>query len=182
VWRGRPLTNEHHLPIGKPLRLDAEDLARLEDQKRRLPRGRGIAIFDRISPVLTRLLLGRKICPEANHFHVTPSGQDMICSLYMTFFYGKYPETPMREIWKNATHLAFQRDIHRRFLPMCAAACGNEAEYYIGNPRQLAGKLLSRIVPSPFRQRPNGTLERQYRALIPHRLARREDRARVVGP
>jgi hypothetical protein len=71
----------------------------------------------------------------------------------MTFFFGKYPEESTRDIWLNSTHLDFQRDVHRQFLPMCDAVCGSSS-YYVGNPRQFARYLIARSVSSPFRRAP----------------------------
>ena len=154
VWNGRQLANRHHLPIGKSLKLEGEKLRVFQEQVERIHGRQETNVAARLLARLARPLVHRSICPETNSFHVDPFGRVKLCSVYMNYAFGKYPESSVREIWYSRTHRDFHIELDENgFLPLCNTVCGPVESYYVGAPRQLARNLLLRWVPSPFRQR-----------------------------
>ncbi|MCB9462947.1 MAG: radical SAM protein [Candidatus Eisenbacteria bacterium] len=117
VWRGKQLADRHHLPIGKSLQLNAAQHEELERQAECI---RASQDTSRLTRVLVGLIgrlgrlaspiLNREHCPETNAFHVDPFGRIKLCSVYMNYAYGTYPESSVRKIWFSRMHRDFHRD------------------------------------------------------------------------
>jgi len=157
VWDGKQLADRHHLPIGSSLRLEGERLRIFEEQVARIHGKQETNIAARLLARVVQPLLQRDICPETNSFHVDPFGRVKLCSVYMNYAFGKYPESSVKKIWYSRKHRDFHLDLDENgFLPLCRSICAPVASYYVGAPRQLARNLLLRLVPSPFRTRNRG--------------------------
>lgn len=154
VWNGRQLADRHHLPIGKSLRLEGEALRVFREQVAQIHGTQETSRLARLVARFAKPMLHREICPETNSFHVDPFGRVKLCSVYMNYAFGKYPESSVRKIWYSRTHRDFHTDLTETgFLPLCKSVCGQVESYYEGTPRQLARNLILRLVPSPFRDR-----------------------------
>lgn len=65
---------------------------------------------------LTRLFFNTTKCPESYSIHVDPAGHVTFCSFYTNYGYGKYPETPVKDIWFSRKHAEFMQKINTGVL------------------------------------------------------------------
>jgi MoaA/NifB/PqqE/SkfB family radical SAM enzyme len=151
VWNEKQLLDGHYIPIGKTLQLSAKQRAVLDSHVRQISGQQESDVPRPLLNWLARLCVKRTQCPDSNTLHINRAGYVKLCSVYTNYSYGKYPETPVKQIWFSRKHADFMHKINAGgSLPLCDEICGQTTRYYVGNPRQLARNLLLRAVPSPF--------------------------------
>lgn len=181
VWKGRPLADRHHLPIGDSLQLGPEEARVFAEQVQAIAGRNETSTMTRLLARLVRPVLRREFCPETNSFHVDPFGRVKFCSVYMNYAFGKFPESSVKEIWYSRNHRDFHRDLATHgFLPLCRTVCGSVDRYYVGTPRQLLRNVLLRLVPSPLRATTGRTQE--FRTAPPDVVLDREPLAHGTHP
>jgi MoaA/NifB/PqqE/SkfB family radical SAM enzyme len=154
IWNEKQLLDDHYVPIGKSLQLSDEQRAVFDAHVRQISGEQESEVPRPLLNWLNRLCARRTRCPESNTLHINRAGYAKICSVYTNYSYGKYPETPVKQIWFSRKHADFMREINvGGSLPVCDEICGRTTRYYVGNPRQLARNLLLRAIPSPLASR-----------------------------
>jgi len=151
IWNEKQLLDDHYIPIGKSLQLSNEQRAVFESHVRQISNKQESEVSREILNLLARLFLNKPKCPESNSIHIDQAGHVTFCSFYMNYSYGKYPETPVKHIWFSRRHAEFMQKINTGgSLSFCNEICGRIERYCVGNPKQLARNLLSRMIRSPL--------------------------------
>ena len=151
VWNEKQLLDDHYIPIGKSLQLSDEQRAVFDSQVREISGKQESGVPRPLLDWLARLCAKRTQCPDSNTLHINRAGYVKVCSVYTNYSYGKYPETPVKQIWFSRKHADFMQRLNvGDSPPACDEICGQTARYFVGNPRQLARNLLLRAIPSPF--------------------------------
>ena len=151
VWEGKPVASEHFIPLEESLKLKGRAREDFDRQAMREARGGYPAFLRNILKLAARRVHSDRSCPEANHFQLDPYGEVRPCAMMLGMSYGNIREIPLRDVWTGDRHVNFMKRVHRQFFPVCEEICGKEEDYYIGNMRQFARKVLTGMIPSPYR-------------------------------
>ena len=151
IWEGKPVASGHFIPLEDSLKPKGKVKEDFEQRVMLDGEGGNPTLLRNVLRAAALRVHSERSCPEANHFQADPYGEVRPCAMMLGMSYGNVREIPLREVWAGDRHMTFMKRVHRRFFPVCEEICGKEEDYYIGNPRQFARKILTGMIPSPYR-------------------------------